>query len=122
MDSGLIVRPNASTARMSATRRDGAVRTAIVTDLATSQTVTAAPNAATAQNNTARDTPVGSSDVAKVVLDAQSREVLYRTLDEPSPRAVRQAPAAVARRLKAYARSSDEENANPNDPQADFQV
>jgi hypothetical protein len=107
MDSGLIVRPNGSAVRTGATRRSGAVRSAIVTDLATSQTVTAAPNADMVRNDTARDAPVDSSDVAKI-LDAQSREVIYRSVEAPSDRIVRQ-PKEALLRLKAYTRAEPED-------------
>jgi len=116
MDSGLTTRPIRGIARTG-----GTVRPSIATDLAPSQTVTAVPNPATARNNTGRDAPVESSDVAKVVRDAQSREVLYRTLDERSWPVMRQPPEIVASRLKAYTRPK-KENPNPDDPQADFEV
>jgi|tagenome__1003787_1003787.scaffolds.fasta_scaffold20690585_3 hypothetical protein len=118
MDSGLIVRPNGSAARTGATRRSGGPRNAAVTDLATSQTVTAAPNTDLVRDDTAHDE---ATELAKIILDAQSREVLYRTLDERSRGVTRQAPEAVARRLKAYARP-DEETASPIGPRADFKV
>jgi hypothetical protein len=117
MDTGVIVRPNGSAARATGTRRSGP-RNAGVTDLATSQTVTAAPDTDLIRNDTAHDEAI---ELAKIILDAQSREVLYRTLDERSQRVARQAPEAVARRLKAYARPN-EETANPIGPHADFKV
>lgn len=108
MDSGLIVRPNRSAARTGATRRDGGVRTAIVTDLATSQTVTTAPDAAMVRNDTARAAPDESSDVAKIILDAQSREVICRSVDGPSGPIARQMPKEALLRLKAYTRAEPE--------------
>jgi|GraSoiStandDraft_46_1057282.scaffolds.fasta_scaffold163574_2 hypothetical protein len=121
MDSGLIVRPNGSAVRAGASRRSGAVRSAIATDLATPQIVTAAPDVAVVRNDTGRTAPDESSGVAKIIRDAHSREVMYRALDERSRRVMHQAPESVAMRLKAYARST-KENANLSGPQADFEV
>ncbi len=106
MDSGLIVRPIGSTARAGATRRTGAPRTTTVTDLAASQTVTAAPDAATVRNDTAHDE---ATELAKIILDAQSREVLYRTLDERPDSIARQVPQEALLRLKAYTRAEPED-------------
>ena len=109
MDSGLIVRPNGSAARTGATRRSGAARSAIVTDLATSQTVTVAPDAPAVRNDPARAAPDESSDVAKIILDAQSREVIYRSIDEQPGSIARQVPQEALLRLKAYTRAEPED-------------
>jgi hypothetical protein len=55
-----------------------------------------------------------------VVIDAQSREVMYQAV-EWSRRVTRQAPAAAARRLKAYERPT-RENAAANTDHADIEV
>ena len=112
MDSGLIVRPNGSTARPGTTRRSGAARNSIVTDLATSQTVTAAPDAPTVRNDPAHATPDESSDVAKIILDAQSREVIYRSVDEQPDSIARQVPKEALLRLKAYTRAEPDDEPN----------
>ena len=108
MDSGLIVRPNGSTAR-TATRRTGAARSAIVTDLATSHAVTAAPDADIVRHDTTHPAPDESSDVARIILDAQSREVVYRSVDAGPDRIVRQVPKEALLRLKAYTRAEAED-------------
>jgi hypothetical protein len=109
MDSGLIVRPTGSAVRTGTMRRGGAVRSAIVTDLATSQTVTAAPDAHMVRNDTARSAPDEAADVAKIILDAQSREVIYRSVDEQPGQIARQVPQEALLRLKAYTRAEPED-------------
>lgn len=49
-----------------------------------------------------------SADMSNPVLDAQSREVLFRAL-EWSRRVTRQVPDVAARRLKAYTRSAEQQ-------------
>lgn len=113
MDS-LTVKPASSAARTSAVRRN-----AVVTDLAPSQSVTAA--AASGKADTGPSPDPDSSHMGDVVLDPQSREVLYRTVDARARRVVRQVPEVAARRLKAYTRSS-KGGAKPRDPLADIKV
>lgn len=121
MDGGLTIKPLGSDARRGGTRRGSAVRNTIVTDLATSQSVTAAPDATMVRNDTTPAGPEESSGLAHVILDAHSREVFYRCADVQSGPAVLQTPQAVARHLKAYARSAAE-TAYPHDPQTDFEI
>ena len=109
MDSGLIMRPNGSTARTGATRRGSAVRNAIVTDLATSQTVTAAPDAPVVRTDTARAAPDEPAEATKIILDAQSREVIYRSIDEQPGSIARQVSQEALLRLKAYTRAEPED-------------
>ena len=56
-----------------------------------------------------------------VVLDAQSREVIFRAI-EWSRRVTRQMPETAARRLKAYERRPAQAPAGENDPHADIEV
>ena len=121
MDSGLSIRPARSVARTGGTRRPGAVRATIVTDLATSETVTAAPDAVAVHNDTMRAAPAAPSDSAQVILDAHSREVIYRAVDMQSSRVALPTAEVVAKRLQAYARSAAE-TAHPKDPQANFEI
>jgi flagellar protein FlaG len=109
MDTGLTLKPAASTAQTGA---QPAARNAAPTELAPAQTVTAASNTAPATSD-----PHGR----QIIIDPHSREVIYRAVDVRSRRVVRQEPGVVARRLKAYARSA-EDNAHPHDPLADFEV
>jgi hypothetical protein len=57
---------------------------------------------------------------ANVILDAQSREVIFRAI-EFSRRVTRQVPETAARRLKAYARPAPQAPAG-DDPHADIEV
>ena len=118
MDNGLSVRPARSIARAGGTRRGGGVRDAVVTDLATPETVTAAPDAPVVHNDTMRGAPDERPDPAKVILDAHSREVIYRAVEPQSSRTMPPAAEVVAKRLKAYARSLAERAP----PKANFEI
>lgn len=94
------VRPSAATAR-----------TAITTELAASQAVTAASGSDAVR----QDVPHAQVDPHDMVLDAQSREVLLRTAEaRMTPR-----PPEVAARLKAYARPTGKRT---NEPHADIEA
>jgi hypothetical protein len=56
-----------------------------------------------------------------VVLDAQSREVMYQAVELSPRRVTRQAPAAAARRLKAYERPA-RGSETPTTDHADIEV
>jgi len=122
MDSGLTVRPAGVAAQAATVRPDTApVRDAVPTNLAPPQTVTAS----TKPNETRQD-PVqaGTSDpsyVRKIILDAQSREVIYQVLDVGSGRVVRQIPEEATLRLKAYVRALAN-GATPNQAQAQVDI
>ena len=106
MDSGLTVRPASVVTQAAGVRQDATpVRDAVPTNLAPSQTVTAA-----AKSNEARQDalPSGGADpsyVRKIVLDAHSREVIYQVVDTYSRRVVRQIPDEALLRLRAYNRA-----------------
>ncbi len=70
MDTGVALKPAASATQMG-DARSGPARNAVATDLALSQAVTAATAAASAPY-------AGPSRVPAFVLDAHSREVIYR--------------------------------------------
>ena len=107
MDSGLIIRTNARTApARGGARRESTTRSATATDLSPSQIVTAAPSAPAVRNDVTGASSIEVAEIASTVLDAQSREVLYRTLDVGARSTERRTPEAVAGRLKAYARSA----------------
>ena len=119
MDSGLTVRATGSASQTS--HAPAPTRQAVATDLASSQTVTAAAGAANARNDIRQAHASDPSRMPSVVLDAQSREVIDRSLNAPPRRVRRQMPEAAARRLKAYARFT-KDDAAPRDPQADIEV
>jgi hypothetical protein len=92
-----------------------------MTDLASSQTVTAAAGAANVRNDAGQAHPSDASRMPSVILDAQSREVIDRGVKPGSRRVVRQMPEIAARRLKAYTRFT-KDDAAPHEPQADIEV
>lgn len=117
MDSGLSIRPTNGAAPSSNVRLDAApVREAVPASLSPAQSVTAAPKAVETR---AEDT----SHVRKIILDAQSREVIYQVLDAGSGRVVRQIPEEATLRLRAYVRALAN-GASPNKAQmrADLDV
>ena len=105
MDTGLPIRPTGSVAQTSYVRPEAApVREAVATQLTAAQSVTAANNTAASRNEAPRKAfaPQQSRDV---VLDAQSREVIFRVVDVRSGRVVRQVPDEAIMRLRAYNRT-----------------
>jgi hypothetical protein len=103
MDTGLTLKPAANLALASDLRPEQAARNAVATELAPSQTVTAASNAA-------RTPAPDDSRLRHIILDPHSREVIYRVVDVRSRRVVRQVPEEAMRRLRAYARATREKN------------
>lgn len=105
MDTGLTTRPTGSVAQTSYVRPDPApAREAVATQLTAAKSVTAAGDTAAPRNEAPRHSfaPQTSRDV---VLDAQSREVIFRVLDVRSGRVVRQVPDEAIMRLRAYNRT-----------------
>src|ERR1041384_1755740 len=90
MDSGLTVRPIGVTTQPGAVRPDvGPVREAVPTNLAPAQTVTAAAKPDEARQDALQSGTSDPSYVRKIILDAQSRDVIYRVIDPKSGRAPR---------------------------------
>ena len=83
MDSGLTVRTTGSASQTS--HAPTPTRQAVATDLASSQTVTAATSAANARNDTGQAHLSDPSRMPSVILDAQSREIIDRSTSAPSP-------------------------------------
>jgi hypothetical protein len=121
MDSGLIVRTNARTARTGGARPQRTALSAIATDLSPAQTVTASASAPAVRNDAASAAPIEAVDLGNIVLDAQSREVVYRALDVGARPPDRRTPAAISRRLKAYTRPANE-SAGSQEAQTDLKV
>ena len=114
MDAGLVIRPSATGSRPGVARSgSGNLRGAVRPDLGAAQSVTAASNPENVHHDPAQGTqhnspdPHGAQDphAGNVILDAQSREVVFRTADVRARGLVRQVPETAARRLKAYART-----------------
>jgi hypothetical protein len=122
MGTGLTVRSTGSGTQASVSRPGSTLTPhAVSTDLPTAQTVTAVGAAADARNDTTRTPSPDPSYMRNIVLDPQSREVIYRSVNAGLPRVVRQTPEVAAQRLKAYARLA-KDDAAPHEPQADIEV
>jgi hypothetical protein len=116
MDAGLTVRSTASPA----SHAPSPARQTVSTDLASSQTVTAAASAANIRNDNGQ-AHYDHSHMPVVILDPQSREIIDRSVNAPSRRVVRQIPEPAVRRLKAYTRPGKQQ-ASPQDQHADIEV
>ena len=95
----------------------GPVQGAVATELA--QAVSAIEASDAARLDPLRAAAV-QAETHDVILDAQSREVIFRAI-EWSRRVTRQVPEVAARRLKAYARPASDTPAG-SDPHADIEV
>jgi hypothetical protein len=105
MDTGLTTRPTGSVAQMSYVRPEAApVREAVATQLTAAQSVTAAADTAASRNDPAH-AKFAPSQSRDVILDAQSREVIFRVVDVRSGRVVRQVPDEAIMRMRAYNRA-----------------
>ena len=92
-------------------RHEPALQTAVATELDAARSVTAANNASA---TTAHDTALVASrreDTAQnIVLDPQSREVIFREISKQSGEVIDQIPGEVMLKMRAYQR----ELANPD--------
>jgi hypothetical protein len=109
MDTGLSIRPIAGAAETSLVRPDHGLAVA-ATELARAKSVTASRNAAAtaphdAGRDTVRQTYVQPQTRPDIIIDAQSREVIYRVVDIRSGRVERQVPDEALLRMKAYTRT-----------------
>jgi hypothetical protein len=99
MDTGVSIRPNANVAPQSyAPAAVTSPDPATTTDLPATKAV-AASNAATETRN---DAPATAHEV---VIDPQTREVIYRVIDVRSRQVVRQVPDEALLRTRAYAQA-----------------
>src|SRR5499426_2065864 len=107
MDSGLTIRPIAGSAEAAYVRLEpAAVRAAVATTLAPSQTVTAANDSArSAAHDPARNGAAQTNVTREFVLDPQSREVIFRVIDVRTGQVQRQVPDAALMRMRAYTRA-----------------
>jgi uncharacterized FlaG/YvyC family protein len=119
MDTGLTIRPTGSVAQASYVRPEAApVREAVATDLAPSRAVTAAEAQAPAlRQDSVRTSLAQHATTREIVLDPQSREVIYRVMDVRSGRVVHQVPEQALLRMRAYVRALSN-GLSPNEAQA----
>jgi hypothetical protein len=103
MDSGLTIRPVAIGAETAFARAaTPELRAAVATTLSPSQSVTAAAET----NGSAGYDPALSQNLTReVILDPQTREVIFRVIDVRSGQVQRQVPDAALMRLRAYLRA-----------------
>jgi hypothetical protein len=99
VDIAVTTKPTAIAAPAALSRADAApVRQAVATELA-------APKAVTAAETAARSRHAGTQPptlTREVFVDAQTREVIFRVIDERSRRVVRQVPDQALLRMRAY--------------------
>jgi uncharacterized FlaG/YvyC family protein len=110
MDTALTSKPPAPAATTAFVRPDvQPVREAVATELAAPKAVTAVTNAVS--GNTA--TKASANDVAQraapftreILIDPQSREVIFRVIDVRSRQVVRQVPDEALLRMRVYTRA-----------------
>lgn len=105
MDTALTSKPPAPTAQAAFVRPDvQPVREAVATELAAPKAVTAAANAA--PDNTVAKQP--QAYTREIMIDPQSREVIFRVVDVRSRQVVRQVPDQALLRMRAYTRALDD--------------
>ena len=105
MDSGLAIRPVATPAQLALARVDPApARQTVTTDLAPSQSVTAAADAGARQaaEQAARNERTTTRDI---IIDSATREVVFRILDVRTRQVIGQVPGETQLRLAAYTRA-----------------
>ena len=106
MDSGLTLRPASTLLQAAGVRQDATpVREAVATHLAPAQSVTAAAKTTEPRQDPLQSESADPSYVRKIIVDAQSREVIFRVIDAKSGRVVRQIPEEAMLRLRAYTRA-----------------
>ena len=122
MDAGLTIRPSLGVAPTAAFARPAAApaptQQTVSTELPSAKTVTAAQNAAPVRNDLKRADENVTRDV---VLDPQTREVIYKVIDNRSRQVVRQVPAEALLRMRAYTRAIAR-GESPSRAQADIEA
>lgn len=99
MDTAVTIKPPAIVAPAALSRPDSApVRQAVPTELAAPKAVTAAVDSSRPQNAHLQQPTL----TREVFVDAQTREVIFRVIDERSRRVVRQVPDQALLRMRAY--------------------
>jgi hypothetical protein len=109
MDTG-VTAPRASATPSINARTEPALQTAVATELDAARSVTAANNSkATPGHDSALVPPPRQDTSLNIVLDPQSREVIFREILKRSGEVVAQMPGETMLKLRAYYR----EIANP---------
>ena len=109
MDTGLTVTRASATPSVTV-RTEPALQTAVATELNAARSVTAASNSnATPAHDSALAPPPPQDTSLNIVLDPQSREVIFREILKRNGEVVDQTPGEAMLKLRAYYR----EMANP---------
>jgi hypothetical protein len=111
MDSGLTIRPTANVAETAHVRPEAApVRAAVTTMLTAAKSVTApVESARSAAHDPAYNTLAQQETTREVVLDPQTREVIFRVMDASTGLVEQQVPAEVMLKLRVYLREQTDE-------------
>jgi hypothetical protein len=103
MDTGLVVKAAVGAVHADYARPAPApVQQAVPTDLSPGKSVTVASEVTAPRNDMPRPQDTFTHDV---LLDPQSREVVYRVIDVRSRQVVRQIPEEAFLRMRAYSRA-----------------
>jgi hypothetical protein len=126
MDAGLTIRPTANVAEIALVRPEPApVRPSVATTLAPSKTVTAAANSNRAHGHDPAQNAIAQQQqmTREVIIDAQTREVIFRVINERTGEVDRQVPDAALLRLRAYNRTlATGEQPRDGDPNTDTEA
>ena len=116
MDTGITIKPNPSVAASGYAPPTAASSQPTQTELPAAKTVTPPAETTTLRN----DAP---ANIHEVIIDPQSREVIYRVLDARTRQVVRQVPDEALLRMRAYARAlANGDSTAKAEYQADFEA
>jgi hypothetical protein len=105
MDAGLTVKPIGSAQASHARSGSQPGRTAVLTELAPARAVTAAGGATDAAgHDLARNPPSPLQTSREVLIDPQTREVIFRVIATRTGRLISQVPEEAMLKLEAYNR------------------
>ena len=107
MDAGLTVKPVGAAPASGARPGERTVRTAVATELAPSQSVTAARDGARGAGHEPVRDALAQAAARGLFLDPQTREVIYRAM---SGRADKGRPHGARLKLQAYRRADPEKD------------
>src|SRR5437879_4515125 len=121
MGSGLTIQPATNVLQTSvATSAPAQAQHAVESDLSPAKSVQAAQTVCVSRNDSSRDEYLFPH---AVIIDPQSREVIFRVIDVRSRQVVRQVPEEALLRLRAYSRSiADGSSAAAAEHQADLEA
>jgi uncharacterized FlaG/YvyC family protein len=107
MDTALTSKPSAPVAAATFVRPDAQpVREAVQTELAAPKAVTAVTNAASSNATSSNEVAQRAAPFTReILIDPQSREVIFRVVDVRSRQVVRQVPDEALLRMRAYTRA-----------------